>query len=341
MLGVGIVGLGYWGPNYLRVLKQLNYVESITVCDMDPKKLEALADTRIRSYQEYTVFLKDDAIKGIIIATPPATHYPLAKQALNSGKHLLIEKPVTLQADEAQELSDLAQANDLTLATGHIFVYNDGISYLKEHIAKPEFGQIHEIECVRQGHGPIRSEINVMWDLATHDIAILLYLLEHTPTAVSAQGFKYRKNSSQEDSVILTLQFPEDVYSTIKVNWQYPIKERRVTIIGSQQMIRFSDTDVTSPISIYDKNVESHGEQSDPEYGSFKMITKDAGYRVPSLKIREPLSLQIQDFLDAITNKRQPKSNAALGVDVIRILEAAQTSLKNKGKLVQIEDCYA
>lgn len=336
MVGVGIVGFGYWGPNYLRILKQCDEVDYLAVCDMDPARLAAITPGNVAQYADYKAFLDDKQINAVIIATPSPNHYTLAKQALEAGKHLLIEKPVTLIAAQAKELNDLAKKQEKVLATGHIFLYNDGIDFLKKHIQTPAFGSIHEIECIRQGHGPIRTEINVMWDLATHDISILLHLLDQMPSAVSAQGWKYRQETKQEDSVVMTLLFSNGIQSIIKVNWQYPIKERRITVIGSNQMIRFSDTEPTAPISIYYKAAKPHGELSNPEYGAFKMITSDDGYMVPAVKIREPLLLQIQDFFSCIKTKAQPKSSGLLGYDVVRILEAGQESLNKNGALMAL-----
>ncbi len=336
MVGIGIVGFGYWGPNYLRILKQCDDVDYLAVCDMDRARLATITNGTIAQYTDYNVFLNDKKIDATIIATPSPSHYTLAKKALEAGKHLLVEKPATLHAVDAKELDEFAKKQEKVLATGHIFLYNDGIAYLKNHMNKGECGKVHEIECIRQGHGPIRTEINVMWDLATHDISILLYLLDQMPVAVSAQGWKYRQETKQEDSVVMTLLFPHEIKSIIKVNWQYPVKERRITVIGSNQMIRFSDTEPTAPVSIYYKAAKPHGELSNSEYGAFKMITSDDGYMVPAVKIREPLLLQIQDFLSCMKTKNQPKSSGLLGYNVVRILEAGQESLNKNGALITL-----
>lgn len=284
------------------------------------------------------MLLQDKQVGAIVIATPPQTHYSLAKKALQHNKHVLVEKPMTLKSQECEELSDIARANNSKLSVGHIFLYNDGVNFLKKQISAPEFGKIHEIECIRQGHGPIRTEINVLWDLATHDISILLYLLDQMPTTVTATGFKYAKNSLQEDSVVLCLNFPNNVNSIVKANWQYPIKERRVTVIGENKMVRFSDTDISAPITIYDKSVLRHGEQSEADYGAFKMIVKDGGYYVPCVKVKEPLLMQMSDFLGAISKNQEPLSNSLYGVNVVRVLEAAQKSLENNGMLVGVKN---
>lgn len=337
MAGVGIIGFGYWGPNYLRVLRQCDEVTYIAICDSDATRLKAIKNEQFKCYTQYDELLADPFVDAVIIATPSPTHYVLAKKAVEAGKHILVEKPVTLNPQEAQELTKLAEKNAKVFVTGHIFLYNDGVEYLREHIKKQEFGQVHEIECIRQGHGPIRTEINVMWDLATHDISILLHLLEKMPAAVAASGFKYRKETLQEDSVIVTLRFPNEVRAVIKVNWQYPIKERRITVIGSNQMMRFSDTQAAAPIVLYYKAVRPHGEVSNSEYGAFKMITSDNGYLVPVVKIREPLLLQLQDFLTCIKTGKKAKSDGALGTKVVSILAAAQKSLQQDGAFVEVE----
>jgi len=338
MVGVGIVGFGYWGPNYLRILRQFPEVDYLAVCDINAERLKPLNNTKIGLYSDYNKFLQDPQLNALIVATPSPTHYELAKTALNQSKHVLLEKPVTLNSDHARELAELAKEKKLTLLSGHVFLYNDGIEFIKNHITKPEFGNIHEIECIRQSHGPIRTEINVMWDLATHDISILLYLLNQMPTEVSARGFKYRSQSKHEDSVVMTLHFPNETNSTIKVNWQYPLKERRVTVIGSNQMIRFSDTELASPVTIYDKSAGPHGEKSSEKYDEFKMLTRDGGQHSPSIKVREPLMLQIQDFLHCIASSSEPKSNSFFAVNVIKILEAAQESLNKKGVSVEVKN---
>ena len=214
---------------------------------------------------------------------------------------------------------------------GNIFVYNAAVKELKKRIDLNELGDIYEISCVRKGHGPIRSDVNVMWDLAPHDVSIILYLTEKLPKKVTAVGFNYLKGTNLEDSVDLTLAFDNGIGAKINISWLYPSKERKVTVVGSKKMAVFDDVNGIRPLTIYERSTKPFGDTIHGDFGIFKMQTTDGEIIMPKLETLEPMRLELEHFLNCVRKRETPLTDAKNGYEIVKILCAAQSALKNPG----------
>jgi predicted dehydrogenase len=326
-LKVGIIGYGYWGPNLTR-----NFFE------MPSAKLAAIADAKedrlqkARSLYPDVFVTKNYAdffnmgIDAVVVSVPPALHYPIAKDCLEHGLHVLVEKPLTLNSQHAVELIALAEAKGLTLMVGHTFVYNSAVIALKKYIESGELGEIYYIDTARLNLGLFQRDSNVLWDLAPHDISILNYLLGQAPVSVSAQGMScvFEKIS---DVAYVNLIFPNQVSANIHVSWLDPCKVRRVTVVGSKKMAVYNDLAADQKIRIYDKGVDT------PEYtngfGEFYCNYRSGDILIPNIHVIEPLRAECQHFVDCIANRTTPSSSGHDGLNVVRILEAAERSMAN------------
>jgi len=274
------------------------------------------------SYQE----LFELNLDAVVVATPPATHFKVAKDCLEHNLHVLVEKPMTLKSEDAEELIKVAKTRDLTLMVGHIFQYNTAVHALKKYIDSGELGQIYYIDAARLSLGLFQPNSNVMWDLAPHDISILLYLLGKRPISVSAHGMACVFDGIS-DVAYLNLNFPDNVSAYVHVSWLDPCKVRRITVVGSKKMAVFNDVDTENKIKIYDKGVET------PEYtngfGEFQCNYHSGDITIPNIRFAEPLRQECQHFIDSIVNHSEPNSCGREGMEVIKILEAAQHSMSN------------
>ena len=339
MTSVGLIGFGYWGPNYKRVVTELG-ADLKYIADKDKKvfdKIPSNERSKISTTTEYSEVLKDPSVDAVVIATPTLAHYEIVRDAINAGKHVLVEKPLTREVKESEELVRLAKGSGLVAMVGHTFLFNDGIDYIKGMIERNELGQIYEIECSRKGLGPVRSDVGVLWDLATHDVSIVTHLLPNTKVkSVNARGFVFDpKRRSLEDAVNFTLNLENGTHASVHVNWYYPIKERLVTVVGSGRMIRFDDVNQQAPLTVYEKSA-GFEERHYPGFEAFKMITKDGGTFMPPMRIKEPLKQEVAHFLDSIEKGKNPKSDLTVGLEIVRILEAAQRSISRRGQEVNL-----
>ena len=323
---VGVVGYGYWGPNLARNFYELSGSELVAIVD---RKEDQLA--RARSKYPEVVFkedykeLFDMGLDAIVISTPPKTHFEIAKQCLLNGLHVLIEKPMVLNSRDAEELIELANAKGLTLMVGHIFEYNSAVLEMKKYIDSQELGNIYYIDTARLNLGLFQSDSNVLWDLAPHDISTLLYLLGQAPVSVSAHGMAC-VTEGIHDLAYLNLVFPNNLMAFIHVSWLDPSKVRRITVVGSKKMAVYNDLGAEGKIKIYDKGVN-------PEYtdtfGEFQYAYRTGDITIPSFRFVEPLREECQHFLDCIVNQTEPRSSGLDGLRVVKILEAAERSMKN------------
>uniref|UniRef100_A0A7V0Z7L4 Gfo/Idh/MocA family oxidoreductase n=1 Tax=candidate division WOR-3 bacterium TaxID=2052148 RepID=A0A7V0Z7L4_UNCW3 len=332
---IAVVGVGYWGPNLVRNLLNNKFVSEVYCFDIDAKRLyniQRLFPT-VKIVDNYEDILKDPKINGICIATPASTHFSLAKMAIEYDKHILVEKPFTVTVREAETLIELAQKKRLKLAIDHIFMYNGAVRKIKELIESGEVGKILYFDAVRVNLGLFQHDVNVLYDLATHDISIMLYLLNKSPKAVSAIGVGHY--STIEDIAYLTLFFGDNCIAHFHVNWLAPVKVRRILIGGSQKMIVYDDLEVVEKIKVYDKGVEIKTKE-----GIYKTLIeyRTGDMYAPKFDTTEPLSSLITEFIDAIKNGAEPLSNGKIGLEVMRILNAAQKSLKNCGCVVELKN---
>ncbi|MHA2428728.1 MAG: Gfo/Idh/MocA family oxidoreductase [Candidatus Hermodarchaeia archaeon] len=327
---VGVVGCGYWGPNLIRNFVSIPSSEVIVVADLQPERLNHIKSIypRLEVRRDYREIF-DLELDAAVVATPPATHYRIAKDCLTNGLHTFVEKPITLDSGEAEDLIQLADERDLTLMVGHTFEYNNAVRKLKEIIASGDLGKIFYIDMVRVNLGLFQSDLNVVWDLAPHDISILAYILGMQPLSVSAHGeaclvpHKY-------DIAYLNLKFPERILAHVHVSWLDPNKVRRTTVVGSKKMLVYDDLEPLEKIKIYDKGVETPPYTD--TYDDFQYSYRYGDIVIPYIQFTEPLRIECQDFLDSIEDEnRSPQSSGQVGVNVLKVLEAAQRSLDNYG----------
>jgi len=336
MIKVAVVGCGYWGPNLIRNFCSIPQCVMSMACDAKPDRLEYIQRLypSVAVTSDFQDIINNDDIDAVAIATPVAMHFPMAQQCLQRGKHVLLEKPITASVKECQELIRLAVKHGRTLMVDHTFEYTAAVNKIKEIIQSGELGQIYYIDCVRVNLGLFQNDINVVWDLAPHDVSIVLYLLDQQPESVSGQGKAHLK-SDIEDVAALALNFPDNLGVYIHSSWLHPNKIRKITIVGSKKMLVYDDVDPLEKIKIYDKGVEvpAHYET----FGDFHFSYRYGDIYSPRLEETEPLKKVCQHFIECIGNGTQPRTNGTSGLRVVSVLEAANISLKNGGSPIAID----
>jgi predicted dehydrogenase len=337
---VGVVGCGYWGPNLVRNLRQAPDCQLKVVCDASESRLAHMHRLypEVAVTRRYEDLLQDPELDAVVIATPVRFHYEMAKAALSLGKHVFIEKPIARTGAEAQELVDLAHKQGLILMVGHTFLFSPAVRRMKEIIEAGDIGQVQYIAARRLNLGLFQKDINVAWDLAPHDISILLYLLEESPLSVSCQGASHVSRGI-EDVTMMYLNFRKNRCAFIHNSWLDPKKVRQMTVVGSQRMIVYDDTEPLEKLKIYDARVEVP-----PHYDTFAEFTYSYHYGdayVPYIKQDEPLKLECANFIESIQKGTEPVTNGRLGLEVVRILEAANQSLQQQGGSVSLEELPA
>ena len=334
---VGVVGCGYWGPNLVRNLRQAQDCKLKVLCDVSQARLNHLGRLypELSTTRRFETLLEDPELDAIVIATPVRFHYEMAKAALSVGKHVFIEKPIARTEAEARELVHLADRQGLVLMVGHTFLFSPAVRRMKEIISAGDIGDVQYISARRLNLGLFQKDINVAWDLAPHDISILLHLLEESPLSVSCQGSSH-VGRGIEDVTMMYLNFPKNRCAFIQNSWLDPKKVRQMTVVGSRRMIVYDDTEPLEKLKIYDARVEVP-----PHYDTFAEFTYSYHYGdayVPYIKQDEPLKLECQHFIDCIRKGTEPVTDGRLGLEVVRILEAADASLKQQGLTVGLEE---
>jgi len=331
-----VVGCGYWGPNLVRNLRQAPDCQLKVLCDASESRLGHMRRLypEVGATRRYEDLLEDPELDGVVIATPVRFHYEMAKAALSVGKHVFIEKPIARTGAEAQELVELAHAKGLVLMVGHTFLFSPAVRRMKEIIDAGDIGQVQYIAARRLNLGLFQKDINVAWDLAPHDISILLYLLDQSPVSVACQGSSHVSRGI-EDVTMMSLNFSKNLSAFIHNSWLDPKKVRQMTVVGSKRMIVYDDTEPLEKLKIYDARVEVP-----PHYDTFAEFAYSYHYGdayVPYIKQDEPLKLECANFIESIREGREPVTNGRLGLEVVRILEAADQSLKQQGASVILE----
>lgn len=332
MPDIAVVGLGNWGQHLARIFYQL---ESLAVCcDADDKKLDKFKKHfhNVGFTGSYDSVINDEKIEGVVIASPAATHYELAKKSLLKGKPTFIEKPMTLNSKEGEELIKIARQKGVPLMVGHLMKYHPAIIKVKDLIDKGELGEIYYFYSQRVNLGTIRKDENALWSFAPHDISIALHLLGDDIESVSARGECYLQDNV-EDVVFLNIRYKNRLMVNIQISWLDPYKERKFTIVGSKKMVAFDDMESTEKIKIYDKGVNR-----EPGYESYgdSLTLRFGDIYIPKIDMSEPLKLECQHFIDCIKFKKEPRSNGNEGVKVVKILEKAQESLRKNGSPITI-----
>ena len=333
---LAVIGCGYWGPNLVRNFVQSNKVRELICCDLDQKRLDRMKGLypSVEVLTDYKKLLQMSDLDGVAIATPVKIHHPIAKEFLAQGKHVFIEKPLTHSYETALELIKLAEEKQSVLMVGHTFEYTAAVNKVKEIIASGELGKILYISCTRVNLGLFQPDINVVWDLAPHDISIILYLMGEVPVSVNSQGKAHFKHEI-EDVATTTLNFKNGLIAFIHNSWLDPNKIRRTTIVGSRKMLVYDDIEAQEKIKIFDKGVEVP-----PYYDTFADFQYSYRYgdiHSPRIDDYEPLKKVCNHFIECIKQGRTPLSDGYSGLRVVSILEAANKSLKLNGKPVPIQ----
>jgi predicted dehydrogenase len=333
---IALIGFGYWGPNYARVLSEFSDVRLVLVCD---SSVDRLSQARQRYPSVATcqrvdeVFGRSD-VDAVVIATPASTHDDLVGRALGSHLHVLVEKPMALDADRCLALCDLADTVGRVLMVGYTFLYNAGVRKMKECMAPGQFGRVYYLHAARTNLGPIRHDVNAVWDLAPHDIAIFNYLLDQQPQWASAVGTRALR-TGRDDIAFLTLGYADDVLGNIHVSWADPNKVRRVVAVGSRRRVVFDDLNDAERVRFFERGV-SVGDAIAESYGEFKLLVRDGDIVSPKVEPSEPLKNQCGEFVDAITSGRQPLANGRFAYGVVRALAAIEQSMQRCGAAVEV-----
>ncbi len=333
---IGIIGCGYWGMNHVRVFNELPDSEVVCACDTRADRLQLV---RRRFPQIETCALIDEFVcksyvDAVVIATPANTHYALVKQCLEHGKPVLVEKPVTTHSAEAEELAEIAQAHKCALLVGHTFLFNAGIQAVKRYMTSQELGRLYYLHATRTNLGPIRTDVNAVWDLASHDISIFDYLLEAVPQWVSAVGAHVLGNC-REDVGFITLGYPNDVIGNIHVSWADPNKVREVVVVGSEMRIVFNDLDAQERVRLFHKGVSAQPVEA-ASFGEFRFQLRDGDIVSPLIEASEPLRNQALHFLNCVRDGVAPRYDGAAAAQVIKIMEAIDQSMHQKGAPVSL-----
>ncbi len=342
MVKIGVVGCGYWGPKHVRVCHELPEAKLAMVCDADERKLKQVRDQYpyVESTTDYNSLISN-GVDAVIIATPVSTHFKLAKAALLHDKHVLIEKPITATSSEALELIELAEKRNLVLMAGHTYEYHPAVDFLREIIRNGQLGQVYSIDADRLNLGLYRPDVNVLWDLAPHDISIMLALMNDEPIAVSARGTRHN-NLGIYDMAYLEILFANGTMGNVHVSWLHPRKIREITIVGSRKMAVYDDVSENEKIHIYDKGLTMPSDGNGNGNGNNKFSAWPPSYRygdvvIPFISNGEPLKLECSHFIKCIKDGTKPRSDGWAGLKVTSILEAADKSLANGGQREKID----
>jgi len=348
VIGVGIVGYGYWGPNLLRNFSEVPGCKVVSVSDLQDGRL-AKVRARFPSVKTTTSFgdlIADADVDAVIIATPVCTHFDLAMQALRAGKHVLVEKPIATTSDQVQQLLDEADRRRLVLAVDHTFVFTGAVRKMRELVESGGIGDIYYYDSVRVNLGLFQHDVNVLWDLAVHDLSIMDYVLPMRPCAVSATGISHVAGKP-EDIAYLTLMFDAPMIAHMHVNWLAPVKVRRTLIGGSRRMIAYDDVEPSEKIKVYDKGITlngTHGPNGNGERLYELLVSYRAGdVLAPQLDMTEALLREARHFVRCISEREEPLAGARAGLRVVRLLEAATLSMRERSRVVEreMERCVA
>lgn len=323
---IALIGCGYWGRNHLRTLREMDNIGISYVCDSRELSLKLLG--AIKHSKDYREILADSEVDGAIIATPTNTHYQVARDFLQAKKHVFVEKPITNNVDEAQELCGLAKENNVCLMIGEIFRFNPAIKFIKEQIDLGNLGELRYLESRRVGLGPIRTDVSALWDLATHDIYISNLITGQKPKSVSYQGISHNGKLDDISCINIKYESPK-VLSTIYVNWEHPIKERMLIVGGTKKAIKFDDIQPSEKIHIFERAVDYLPITGD--FGEFQSSIRSGSIMIPQIKVVQPLEEELKHFVKCMNKEEDCLSSGEQGLETVKVLEAAEESRKKKG----------
>lgn len=343
MLSIGVIGCGYWGPNLIRNFFSINDVRISYCADTSESRLSHIKSlySEVNLTKDYRDVIQDKNVDAVIIATPIETHYKIARECLESGKHVLVEKPITNTSAEAEKLISLADENKKVLMVDHTFEYSAPVRKIKEILDNGELGKIFTIDIIRVNLGLFQEKVNVIADLAPHDISMLVYLLNESPISARAVGNSYIRDGIEDDAHI-NFEFRGGIAANIHVSWLDPCKIRKTTIVGNRKMLVFDDTLSEEKIKIYDKGVtlQKNSQPMQQYYDTYQewvLAYRKGEIYSPQIENKEPLSVMASHFIDCIKNNKKPQTDGQCGLRVVKVLEAAQKSLKNDGKKIKIQ----
>jgi len=327
-LRVGLIGFGLWGPHYARILSGTMSSARLAAC-AEPAATRLAAFDRMypgaRAYADYKRMLRDGDVDAVIVATPTSTHREVVEHCLTNGVHVLVEKPLAGTVADAEALAALEKGTGRVLMVGHTFLFNPAVRAIKGYIEQGLLGEIRYLYFQRTGLGPIRQDVNALWDLAPHDFSMLRYWLEGDPVDLVARGQAYLK-SGTEDVVFVTLNYPDRVLASVHVSWLDPVKVRSVTVVGDRKMVVFDDTHATEKLRIYDRGADYQPREGG--FAEFIAAVRDGDIVIPRLEQREPLREQLEHFVDCIHTGKRPIASADDGVAIVKVLERAQQELR-------------
>ena len=331
-LRIGVIGYGYWGPNIVRNFHGQDRSRVVAVCDKSAKSLDRVRHTfpDVRTTNDSKEILTSPDIDAIAVVTPVWTHFDLAKTALENGKHVFVEKPFTVNAAQAEELIELAERKNLKIMVDHTFLFTGAVKRMKQMIDDGTLGQLYYYDSTRVNLGLFQHDVNVLWDLAPHDLSIMDYLIKEKPTAVVATGERHL--NSVADIAFMTLYYPNNMIGHINVNWLSPVTVRTTLIGGEKKMLVWNDLEADEKLKLYDKGVQMTGD------GVYDLLVS---YRAgdmwaPRVEQVEALKMEAAYFVDCVMNNKTPFNDGVAGLHVVRMLEAADRSLQEKGKIIQL-----
>lgn len=339
MIRVAVIGAGRWGPNLIRNFHNRQESVVVAVVDRDEGRM-AQVQSRfpdVKVANDAQPVLDDATIDAVVVATPTSTHYALVKGALERNKHVLVEKPITADVRQAEELRVLAERAGRVLMVGNVFLYNASVQRVKQILDAGDLGRVYYLSMVRTNLGPIRTDVNAAWDLASHDLSIVNYWLDAEPSRVSAVGGSWI-NPGVEDAVFATLRYPNGVLVNLHASWLNPRKNRDVTVVGDRRMLTFDDMNLNEPLRIYDKQVTDERTQIAyvDSFASFRSSVRNGDITIPRVVVNEPLKAECDHFLECIAAGRRPRSDGAEGLAVVRALEALARSVRGAGREEQV-----
>ncbi len=335
-LRIGIVGFGYWGPNLARAVNSQKGAILSGITEIDESKL-AKAKTfypECAGFKSVSQMILSEKVEAVIIATPAETHDEMAREAIENNLHVLIEKPMSMDPDKGLSTLKIAKNNNLVFMPGHTFIYNDAIIWTKDYIKSGQLGDILNIYSQRLNLGQLRKDVNVVWSLAPHDISVFDYLLDSRVVSVSATGATITQ-PDVEDIAFISLQYQNGVIGHSHVSWLDPSKTRKITIIGTKGMLILDDTSSDAKVQIHEKYAY-RSEDSAPSFGEHSFVLRSGDIKIPNIRIREPLFVEIEDFVQAVISGGVPKSTAEDGIWVAKVLNATCQSMNLGGSLVKV-----
>ena len=338
MVKVGLIGYGYWGPNLARVIHESSDAELVYCSDLLDESLKDIKRKypKVKTTKNYQDILNDVSVDAVFVVTPTKTHFKIAKDCIIAKKHVFVEKPLAYSSEEARQLIKIAKKKNIKLMVGHLFLFNSSVVYIKNLLQKGGLGKIRHLHFQRRSLGPIRKDVNVLWDLAPHDFSMLLHFINEKPISIVASGECYLQEGI-EDVVNVSIKFENNIVSNFILSWIDPIKIRDITIVGSKKMILFDDVQISEKVKIFNKNANIIKDTRGVSFGEFQIALHSGNIYIPEIANKEPLKEELQHFIFCIKDNKNPITDGKKGLEVVRLLEASQESLSNHSHVVKIK----